>query len=343
MFGNRRLARWVSLFLLAAGLAFFGLLIYTLDAGAIARELRRAGTYFPLIILPYFLAYGVDTLGWRCCFAEKPAIGFRRLYWVRLIGESMNTITPAAYLGGEPVKVLLMERHGVTMVDGASSVVVAKTVMTLAEAVFILIGIGIALYQIGADSALMTGVIWAMVAFIPVCVLLLVVQMMGMFGAILRLLRRLGLKGDLLAKVEVRLLRLDESLSRFYRKNPRGLALGILFHLIGWMVGVGEAYVLLWLLGAPVNWGMAFVIEAIGALIKGAIFFIPGGVGATEGGNVLIFAAYGLPGETALSFSILRRFREIFYIGLGLLLFSRYELGGTLFSAKTAERGLQPE
>ena len=62
-------------------------------------------------------------------------------------------------------------------------------------------------------------------------------------------------------------------------------------------------------------------------MIKGAIFFIPGGIGATEGGNVLIFAAYGLPATTALSFSILRRFREIFYISLGLFLFSRYELG----------------
>ncbi|MFQ5693878.1 MAG: flippase-like domain-containing protein, partial [Nitrospinota bacterium] len=262
----------------------------------------------------------------------------------RLIGESMNTITPAAYLGGEPVKVLLMERHGVQMMAGASSVVVAKTVMTISEAIFVLIGIVIAVFQVGTGPPLMKGLIWAMAAFIPFCVLLLVVQRMGMFGAIIRLLRRLGLRGALLAKAEIRLLRLDESLSRYYRENPRGMLLGILFHLMGWMCGVGEVYILLWLLGIPADWGMAFAIEAIGAMIKGAIFFIPGGVGTTEGGNILIFAAYGLSGTTALSFSILRRFREIFYISLGLLLFSRYELGGIWRLPVEAKPGnLQPE
>lgn len=344
MHGNRKVGRLISILFLAAGFAFFGLLIHTLDAGAIARELGRTGIYFPIIIIPYLLAYSSDTVGWRYSFAEKPAISLFRLYWVRLIGESMNTITPAAYLGGEPVKVLLMERHGVKMVEGASSVVVAKTVMTIAEAIFIMIGIGIAIHQIGMGSPLVQGVMWAMAAFIPICVMLLVLQRMGMFGALVRIMRYLGVRRDLLAKFETRLLRIDESLSRYYREEPRGLALGILFHLIGWTIGVGEAYLLLWLLGVPVNWGMAFVVESLGAMIRGAIFFIPGGVGATEGGNVLIFAAYGLPGTTALSFSILRRFREVFFIAIGLSLFSRYEFKALWQRPAEAESSkLRPE
>jgi putative membrane protein len=309
MVDSKKIQRLVSLLFLAAGLAFFGVLIYTLDAKAIGRELIRAGTFFPLIIIPYFIGYSFDTVGWRYSFNKKPPISLNQLFWVRLIGETMNTITPAAYMGGEPVKVLLLDRHGVGMMDGASSVVVAKTVMTISEAIFILIGIIIAIYQIGTDSMLMKGVMWAMAAFIPICVMLLVVQRMGMFGAIMRVVRRLGFKGELLEKVERRLLSLDESLSMYYRKNPLGLTLATLFHLIGWIAGVVEAYILLWLLGVPVNWGMAFVIEALAAMIKGAIFFIPGGIGTSEAGNVLIFAAYGLSGTTALSFSILRRFR----------------------------------
>ncbi len=324
---NLKIGRLISLFFLAAGLAFFGVLIYSLDTGAIGRELGRAGIYFPFIILPYFVAQAIDTVGWRYCFSERPPIRMIHLLGLRLIGETMNTITPSAYLGGEPVKVFLMERLGVDKVAGASSVIVAKTVMTIAEALFVLIGIGIAIYQVGTGPAIMKGLMWAMVAFVPLCVMLVVVQRMGMFGKMVRLLRRLGLKGDLLAKVEIQMLRLDESLSSYYRENPRGMVLATLFHFLGWVAGVGETYIVLWLLGVPVNWGMAFAIESVVAMIKGAIFFIPGGIGATEGGNVLIFAAYGLPATTALSFSILRRFREIFYISLGLFLFSRYELG----------------
>ncbi len=327
MSASSTVGRLISLFFLAAGLAFFGVLLYFLDARAIGRELGRAGIYFPFIILPHFVATWINTVGWRYCFSEKPAIRMVRLLWLRLIGETMNTITPTAYMGGEPVKVVFLECHGVNMVDGASSVVVAKTVMTIAEALFLLIGICIAIYQIGTGPAIIKGLMWTMVAFIPLCVALLVAQRLGMFGAIMRFLRYLGLKGAALAKVESRMISLDEKLSRYYRENRRGMTLGILFHFLGWVAGVGETYFVLWLLGVPVNWGMAFAIESIVAMIKGAIFFIPGGIGATEGGNILIFAAYGLPATTALSFSILRRFREIFYISLGMLLFSRYQLG----------------
>ncbi|MDP6482710.1 MAG: hypothetical protein QGH70_02545, partial [Nitrospinota bacterium] len=104
--------RLISLFFLAAGLSFFGVLLYFLDARAIGREIGRAGIYFPFIILPYFVATWINTVGWRYCFSEKPAIRMIRLLWLRLIGETMNTITPTAYMGGEPVKVFLLERHG---------------------------------------------------------------------------------------------------------------------------------------------------------------------------------------------------------------------------------------
>lgn len=342
MLDRVKIGRWISLLFLAAGLAFFGVLVYTLDAGAIWRELSRAGVYFPIIALPYLLSYGFSTVGWRYSFPARPPVSLNRLYWIRLIGETMNTITPAAYFGGEPVKVLLLERHGVKPMDGVSSVVVAKTVITISEAVFVLIGIIIAITQIGTGPPLIKALMWAMVAFIVVCVLLLTFQRMGMFGAIVRFLGRLGMRGQWFNRLEHWMKRLDASLYRYYRENPRGLALGILFHFLGWVVGVVETYIILHLLGIPADWGMAFAIESIGAMIKGAMFFIPGGLGASEGGNVLIFAAYGLSGPTALSYSILRRFREIFFIAIGLLLFSRSELSVMRgFSTEGAE--LQPE
>ena len=51
---------------------------------------------------------------------------------------------PAAYVGGEPLKAYLLKPYGVPMVEGMASVITAKTTMTLAQVLFILLGLGLA-------------------------------------------------------------------------------------------------------------------------------------------------------------------------------------------------------
>src|SRR5262249_12643119 len=63
-----------------------------------------------------------------------------------------------------------------------------------------------------------------------------------------------------------------------------------------------------------------FVIEAFGTGIAFATFFIPGQLGVAEGGAVATFIALGLSAATGLSFSLVRRVREVTWIGIGLLL-----------------------
>ena len=78
-------------------------------------------------------------------------------------------------------------------------------------------------------------------------------------------------------------------------------------------------YVILYYLGDP---AMAFSAISIGALsvfIKGGTFFIPGSLGAQDGGNLLFLRAFGYSDVTGITFALLRRFRELVWIGLGLL------------------------
>lgn len=333
--------RLIRLSFLALGLAFFSLLIYTLDPGAVGAELARTGLYTPIIIFPYFVGFTFDSIGWRYSFSDPPGVSFNRLFWVRMAGEAMNMVTPAAYLGGEPVKALLLQRHKVPLVEAASSVVIAKTAMTVAEAFFVMIGAGLALHQVGASSALMKGVLLTIFALLPFVAFLVFAQRVGLFTGTLRTLRRLGIRSRFLDRAEQRVSHLDDRLIRYYRGNPRGMVLATSFHFLGWVAGAGEVYLILTFMGIPVDWGMALAIEALGAIIKGVMFFIPASIGTQEGGNVLIFAAYGFSAAVGLSFSIIRRFREVIYIVIGLYVFSRYEWKGGL-APRTETTGLSP-
>jgi hypothetical protein len=54
--------------------------------------------------------------------------------------------------------------------------------------------------------------------------------------------------------------------------------------------------------------------------VKFASFMIPNSLGALEGGNVAIFAAFGLGGGVGLSYTLVRRMREATWAALGLIL-----------------------
>ena len=66
----------------------------------------------------------------------------------------------------------------------------------------------------------------------------------------------------------------------------------------------------------------ATVIEAFGTGIRFATFLIPGSLGVLEGGYAATFAALGLGGTMGVSFSLVRRLREIVWVAVGLVAFA---------------------
>jgi hypothetical protein len=63
----------------------------------------------------------------------------------------------------------------------------------------------------------------------------------------------------------------------------------------------------------------AISISALSVFIKSGTFFIPGSLGAQDGGNMLLLKAFGYSDVTGITFALVRRFRELVWIGLGLL------------------------
>jgi hypothetical protein len=52
--------------------------------------------------------------------------------------------------------------------------------------------------------------------------------------------------------------------------------------------------------------------------IKGGTFFIPGSLGAQEGGNLVLLLAFGYTDVMGMAFALLRRLRELVWIAIGL-------------------------
>jgi glycosyltransferase 2 family protein len=145
------------------------------------------------------------------------------------------------------------------------------------------------------------------------------VQRQGLCIWLLESLRTIGVKIKYLEAREEQLRSLDRAILEFYRhKRPAFCASTGLFFL-GWMAEALEVYVILYVLGGPAMALSAISIGALSVFIKSSTFFIPGSLGTQDGGNLLLLKAFGYSDVTGITFALVRRFRELVWIGVGLL------------------------
>lgn len=323
---NRKVAmlhhakRFVPLGLTLLGIGLFLGLLLQVGLRAVFAELAPLRWWLPVICLPYLLVTLLDTAGWHHSFLPQTSVPlFGHLVAARLGGEAINLLTPFASVGGEPAKAALLRPHGVPFTDGLASVLIQKTIMTLAEAAFILGGVLLVPFLGFSKVEVATGVSGALLLLAGTGGLL-VLQRRGLFRLSVGLLKRLKTGWGQISTAEMTAL--DQAVSDYYASGRARLRSFSLF-LAGWLAGVAETALFLWLLGRPVPLETAVAIEALVQAARAIGFLIPASLGAQEGGTVLIFLAFRLGGESALAYSLLRRFREICFILTGLLILVR--------------------
>ena len=314
----------LKLILLFVGLFTLTLLVWYIGPWRIYEAASHLGPIGVLaLLIPSTFMYIVEAYGWKITLGPSAKnIPFWRVLAIRTAGEVVNMTTPTAYVGGEPLKAYLLTKHRVPMVEGLASVVIAKTTMTIAQVVFILLGIALAFWTFGAGGSSGQTIAAALVSvglLIIGTAAFVFVQHKGLFSWLLELQRKLGLKISFLESREKKLRSLDRTILDFYRDNRLTFTFSTVLFLLGWMTEAGEAYVILYFLGSPPTALSAISIGALASFIKSGTFFSPGSLGAQEGGNMLLLRAFGYSDVTGITFALFRRFRELVWIGLGLL------------------------
>ena len=253
-----------------------------------------------------------DTLGWRYAFRDD-RVPFGALLSARLAGEAFNATT--ATVGGGK-----RSRRGWCASTSPwrrapPSLIVAKTTITIGQALFLLAGVIAGIAVLPSGSPLLLAMQWLLVAEIVAVLGFVLVQIGGALGYGGRLLQRLGLLGS--GGDTVR--EADRALATFYRQEPVRLALSTLFHFLGWALGALETWIILAALGIPVSLSTALVIDAIDSGIGFALFLVPLRLGVLEVGTVAVFTALGLGAPVGLTVSLVRRVREAAWAGMGFL------------------------
>jgi uncharacterized protein (TIRG00374 family) len=315
---ERSRGRWLLLLL---GFATLGVLFYEVNTQDLFARFVTLGWSAPLLLWPYCLVSMVD--GWAYSYT-LPRTGVTRprlpsLILIRLAGESVNTLTPTAYLGGEPVKAMLLVKRGITTASSTVSVVVAKTALTVGQIVFVLLGIMLTLerFDIVRDGDVLFVVLCLGGA--AVVALLVRWQQRGLFVKLVRFGERIGLHGARFQRFASVAPEIDRELGGYYRTRGRDFSITTALHFLGWLLGTVEVKVFADLLQYPISWRDAFIIESISQPLTLGSALIPGALGVREAGGVAIFGLLGLDEAAGLAVWLLRRVREAVFSGIGLL------------------------
>ncbi len=316
--------RKLKLLLLIVGFVIFAVLIYKVGPSTIYHQLIVLKWKISLLLLPYMLVFTLNTLGWKYSFT-KVKISFKDLFLIRLAGESINWTIPSANLAGEPMKAYFLKKHNISMVDGMTSVVISKTIRIISQIIFVMIGVVFLLLKLNVSGSHLTSSIAIILLGIPIIIFIIFIQRQGIFAFLLKLLRMFRIRIRYIEEREERLMELDKNIYQFYSHNKKKAFYSFVYCFLGWMAGLIEVFLILYLLGIPVDTVSAYIIESLSTAARGVTSFIPGSVGGQEGGIIAIFVSLKLSASIALTFGILRRFRELIWTGAGLFIFSKLE------------------
>ena len=295
--------RW-QLFAFLLGSTIFFWVLSNFGFASVAAVLAGAGKASSLIFLFYSLMCLPDVAAWKFSFSGELShrVRFWRLYFIRLAGEAINNITPFIDIGGEPLKAHLSQRYfGIPAAGAVSSTVVARTSLLISEAVFLLIGVALSFILIPMGSRYRAALVGACSGVCFIFILFLFLQQRGW------------------------LKKINPEIARYYADHSERFWTAVPLNTLGWILGGIETYLFCRILGVDISVLEAVMLEALLQLIRTGSFFIPGNLGVQEGGLAFLIGQMGFQPVLGVGLSLLKRFRQIVWTGLGFLVWAYYQ------------------
>ena len=321
--------KYFKFLLLALGFYILFVTVRSVGLHTLANNVLELKWKLVPLALIYPVIFALDTLGWSFAFPKSlpKHVPFRGLYAIRVIGETLNAVIPwAASLGGEPVKAeLLKSRHGVPLAEGFASILIVHTTFWLSLNLFVIGGLALTFKTLP-----LTPVLWkSVLAFLVVLGLMALLGIIGLHLGIFQRVHGIGENfkwwGEGSSEKLSRYLKLDADIKEFYSANRARFFLSTLFGFLGWFAGTFEVWWIAHILGMGLTFTEAWLFESLIQVLRIVTFFIPASIGAQEGGIILIFSQFGFPDPISLTFALVRRLREIVWVGCGLLLWGLIE------------------
>lgn len=312
-----------TLFRLAAlliGLCFVYLFIRSSDLSAIGYHLGRVGFKFFILALVTAMTQVLATAAWRLTFPKPPTdISFWSMVFIRLIGENVAIVNPTNIIAGEATKAYLLKKRGVPYVDGIASLTLSRFLIVLTGISLILFGVTFCAIQ--HRSFLLPLIILGGI-FLPLISLVITRYRKNtpfISNALGSLVKWWG-KSSQAPHWVLAVQKLENKILALKSEQPGRLLAALVLSFLQWMPGAVEFFLILQFLGISASFVSVVAVESGVQFFRTLGAFIPGQLGAEEYGNRLMLGIVVGGSGVWLAASILRRSRQLFWLGISIIL-----------------------
>lgn len=249
---------------------------------------------------------------------------FGQLLLARIAGDGVNYLTPTATMGGEFVRVRMLQGQA-PVPSLAASVMVAKLTQTVGVVIFVSCGLLLVVEELRLPAGAIWGIFGSLVLFAAVLAGLLFLQRRGLLAPALRFAERWP-PLRFLAPLRSPLEQIDAETSRVHRESTGRIVLSSMAFALGFACGIIETYLILWFFGTPVSLKLILAVEVLGVALNNLMFFVPLRAGTQEAGKALVFAMLGLSPAQGLAAGVICRIRELTWAFIGLAILARSRL-----------------
>ncbi|MGA2974462.1 MAG: lysylphosphatidylglycerol synthase transmembrane domain-containing protein [Spirochaetia bacterium] len=308
----------IEVLLLAGIVALF---IVVLDPQQLKNYLLRVTLWSILGLLAFqFAIHIIGAAQWVVLLRES---GIRanpwRVFWARLSGCAITSLTPSAYFGGEPVRAAMLKDESMNYRQLFATIAVDKYIELFTKFPIAVTGFGCLIFLAHPSQTLVIISSFFVAFFFAIFFLIMVKLFQGgdfimrFFKRILRPLTKF--RPRLAVKIIHPIRGFTRSVAHLF-KSRRAFYLAM---SLGILLSVAELFQYTYVLSVL---GIFSVPDAaiifFGHVFLGIFSFIPGNVGSMEGVFLFVFALLGLGSDRSLIFSMIMRIGQLVMVALGV-------------------------
>ena len=298
---------------------------FDMDYQELWQNLRKAGIWFPAVILLWLFIYLLNALSWYIIIRDgkHAPVPFWKVYKLTVSGFALNYATPVGLMGGEPYRIMELTPY-VGGSKATSSVILYVMMHIFSHFCFWMFSV--LLYLVLEPLNLGMGIVLAIVG---VCCLLAIYFFMkgyknGMAVRTIRLLCHVPFAkkwaNRFLVERKDALERVDAQIAELHRQRKTTFYASLGLEFLARIVGCVEVLFILNILTSNVSFLSCVLIMAFTSLFANLFFFSPMQLGAREGGFALATGGLAIPSAFGIYTGLITRVRGLIWIVIGVLL-----------------------
>ena len=319
----------VYVFLLA-GLLLLGGMVWQVGMTDLLTSFGVVGWWIVPWVLLEIVPVVLHTAGWAACFSKHhQTVSFGRLFIVRLAGSAINQVTPTATIGGEVVKVLLLEST-LPRALATATVVIDKASFTLAQVCHLALGTLYLTGRLPLPAAVQLGLGFTIGLITLGLVGFVAAQRYGLLSKLLGWLSGFNRGRARLERWRQHLIPLEASMAAYYIAHPWRFGASVGLHFGAFAFSNIQNFLLLRLLLGANALGLteAIMVTITVAALDQVFFFVPARLGTFEGVRFTILSTLGVAQVSGLAFGLIARLEGLVWNGFGLLAYVWYTRAG---------------